>query len=128
MKQQKIERNKGRNKKAVVIDDRTPKVPEAPVLDPAVANKPVRLVNFVEVGDMAANQLQYMMQELNATYDSAKGGLHYFLPVRHGKIGTDIVFEQEWLDIVNKTCEVNEDGEIVLKGGAKDVHVVRQQL
>lgn len=129
MKQQKIEKNQSSAKKhTVVIDDRTPKIQQDQGYDPQFANMPVRMINYVEVGDMAPNQMQFMIQELNKTYNSAKGGLHYFVPVRHGKIGTDIEFEQEWLETVRKTCEVNENGEIVLKDGAKEVHVVRQSI
>jgi len=127
MKQQKISRNKPAKKPVTILDDRTPKEPPQIALDPSIANKPVRSVNYVEVGDMPAQHVQYMVQELNATYDSAKGGLHYFIPVRHGKIGSDIVFEDEFLKTVKEVCEIKDD-EIILKGGAKEVHVVRRQL
>lgn len=128
MKQQKIGKNLPTKKHTIIVDDRTPKVPPDPGYDPKFANMPVRMINYVEVGSMSSGQMQIMMQELNKTYDSAKGGIHYFVPVRNGKIGTDIEFEQEWLETVKKTCEVNENGEIVLKGGAKEVHVIRQSL
>lgn len=123
VKQQHIAKKKPK-KSATVVDARTPK---PLVVDPAIANKPVRSVNFVEVGDMDRKQVQLMIQELNKIHDTAKGGIHYFVPVRGGKITSDVVFENEWLDVVKKTCEVR-DGEITLKGGATDVHVVRQQL
>lgn len=113
----------------IIIDERP--VPEPvlpPGFDPAIANAPIRTINFVEIGDMVGPQLQLILQRLNATHDTAKGGIHYFLPVRHGKIGSDIVFEKEWQDIVRKTCEVNDDGEIVLKGEAKEVMIIRQQI
>lgn len=126
MKQQKI--NRDVKKPTVILDNRTPKIPPQTEYDPQYANMPVRTINYVEVGSMSPGQIQFMMQELNKTYDSAKGGLHYFIPVRQGKIGTDIVFEQEWLEVVKQTCEVNENGEIVLKDGAKEVHIVRQSI
>jgi hypothetical protein len=69
-----------------------------------------------------------MMQELNATYNSAQGGIHYFLPIRKGKIGSDIIFEQEWLKVVEETCEVDEDGQIRLKGGSREVEIVRRKV
>ena len=36
--------------------------------------------------------------------------------------------EQEFKTIVREICEVNDDGEIVLKGGAKEVMIIRQQI
>jgi hypothetical protein len=61
------------------------------------------------------------------THDTAKGGIHYFLPIRHGRIASDILFEEEWLKVVNETCEI-KDGKIVLKDGAKEVVVIRQRI
>ena len=113
----------------IIIDERPVPPPVLPPgFDPAKANAPIRTINFVEVGDMVGKQLQLILQRLNATHDNVKGGIHYFLPVRHGKIGSDIVFEEAWQDIVRKTCEVNADGEIVLKGEAKEVMIIRQQI
>ena len=113
----------------IIIDERpVPASVMPPGFDPAKANAPIRTINFVEVGDMVGPQLQLILQRLNATHDTAKGGIHYFLPVRHGKIGSDIVFEEEFEKIVREICEVNDDGEIVLKGGAKEVMIIRQQI
>lgn len=127
-KSQKIQRSKPKVG-PVIYDERPPRTPEVPPtqIDPAKANAPVRTINFVEVGDMVGKQLQLILQRLNETHDTAQGGIHYFLPVRHGKIGSDIIFEEEWLKVVNETCEV-VDGEIVLKGGAKEVVVIRQKI
>ena len=120
----------------IIIDERP--VPEPvlpPGFDPAKANAPVRTINFVEIGDMVGPQIQLILQRLNATHDTAKGGIHYFLPVRHGKIGSDIVFEEEFLSVVDQVCEiVDENGKqiknakIKLKGGAKEVMIIRQQI
>lgn len=135
MKQQKIERNKPKKRPVQVLDERTPKVSQDIQLDPAVANKPVRVVNYVEVGDLPASHVQYMIQEINATYDKAKGGIHYFVPVRHGKIGSDVVFEKEFeqvcqklLEVVDKNGNSIDGATIQLKSGAKDVHIVRRQV
>lgn len=127
-KSQKIVRKKPKPG-PIVYDERPPRQPEIPqvAIDPATANAPVRTVNFVEVGDMVGKQLQLIIQRLNETHDTAKGGIHYFLPIRHGKIGSDILFEEEWLEAVHKTCEI-KDGQIVLKGGAKEVLVIRQRI
>jgi hypothetical protein len=127
VKQQKIER-KPKKSGPTVISEKTPSAPSAITLDPKYANAPVRAVNFVEVGDMDPAHVQLMLNELGQMHDSARGGIHYFLPVRHGKIGSDIVFEGEWEKIVQATCEVNEKGEIVLKDGAKEILVVREKV
>lgn len=127
-KSQKIERKKPKQG-PIIYDERPtpePQIPQTQV-NPATANAPVRTINFVEVGDMVGKQLQLILQRLNQTHDTAQGGIHYFLPVRHGKIGSDILFEEEWLRVVKETCEV-QDGEIVLKGGAKEVVVIRQRI
>lgn len=127
VKTQKIESRKGK-KQPRVISERSPAPPAELPFDPKYANAPVRAVNFVEVGQMEPAQVQLMLNELAKLHDTARGGIHYFLPVRNGKIGSDIVFESEWLDVVNKTCEVNEDGEIVLKEDAIEMLVVREKI
>jgi len=105
------------------------------VIDPAKANAPVRTINFVECGDMVGKQIQLILQRLNQTHDTAKGGIHYFLPVRHGKIGPDIVFEEEFEKIGRELFEVVDEQDnpienvsIRLKGGAKDVVVIRRSI
>lgn len=124
VKQQKIKRKDKQKKGATVVHQQSPdKQP-----GPNVANAAVRTVHFVEVGDMTPGQLRAMVAELSRRHDTAQGGIHYVLPVRDGRIGPDIVFEEEWLDVVRKTCEVNSDGQIVLKGGSKDVKVVRDKV
>lgn len=134
MKQQKIVRDIPK-KPVTVLDNRIPKALPDIVVDPQYANKPVRTVNYVEVGDMEAKQIQFIIQQLNATYDSAKGGIHYFVPVRHGKIGADIVFEEEFekvgndiFEVVDKDNNIIEDAKIRLKGGAKEVAIVRRNV
>ena len=122
VKQQRIIREKQKNP---VIVDRKSRIP---ALDPKYANAPVRAVHFVEVGGMSGAQVGLLMSELGRLHDTAKGGIHYVLPVRNGKIGADLVFEEEWLAVVQKTCCVNEDGKIVLQGGAKEVLVIRQSV
>jgi hypothetical protein len=126
-KSQKIERRKPKNT-ATIVDNRTPQQLNTQYSNPEVANAPVRTINFVEVGDMEGKQLQLILQRLNATHDTAKGGIHYFLPVRHGKIGSDIVFEEEFLKVVKQVCEVDESGLIQLKDGATEVTVVRRRI
>lgn len=124
---QRIERKKA-STAPQIIDTRQPKaVPPAPPVDPAVANLPLRTVFLMEVGDMEPAKVQLLVQEANKMYEGVRGGIHYVLPVRHGKLRSDIVFEQEWLEVVRKTCEV-KDGQIVLKDGATECHIVRQNI
>lgn len=123
MRQQRISRAKP-IKKPEIIDERQREIP-AQHINPEIANLPVRTVNFVEVGGMTQPQIMILLDQLNKSHNTAKGGIHYIIPIREGKIGTDILFEQEWLDVVNKTCEIR-DNQIVLKDGAKEVKVIRQ--
>ena len=111
-----------------VIDSRKSRVkPQSLALDPTYANKPVRTVVFVEVHQMTAPQVQLMVQKINEVYKDARGGIHYVIPVREGKLGSDIMFEEEFLKVVNDTCTI-EDGKIVLKDGAKEVAIIRESV
>lgn len=133
MRQQKITSKV--EKRPIVINNKTPNVPEQPILDPQYANKPVRMVNYVEIGDMTPAQVHLMLQELITAYDSARGGIHYFIPVRNGKLRTDVAFEAEIEKFGEKIFEaVDENGQVIpnaklqLKGGAKEVVIIRQTL
>lgn len=111
-----------------IIDTRQPKpLPPAPPVDPAVANLPLRTVFLMEVGDMEVAKVQLLVQEASKMYEGARGGIHYVLPVRHGKLRSDIYFENEFLEVVRKMCEV-KDGEIVLKDGATECNIVRTSI
>lgn len=125
MKQQHVSK-KNKKGQTQIVDNRR-QIVDTPDIDPSVVNMPVRTILYVEVGDMEKLRVQLLIQEINKQYDSARGGVHYVIPVRHGKIGSDIVFEQEFLNVVNKVCEI-KDGQIVLKDGAKEVHIVRDSL
>jgi len=127
VKSQRI-KNKSKKPGPTIISERVPKGPPAITLDPKYANAPVRAVNFVEVGGMEPHQVQLMLNELAQMHDTARGGIHYFLPVRGGKIGSDIIFEEEWLTLIRQLCIVNEDGEIDFKDGASEVLVIRTKI
>jgi len=90
-------------------------------------DKPVRAVLYVEVSDMPTEQVTLLLAALNDQYKNAKGGVHYIMPVRDGKIGPDITFEEEFLKIVEETCEI-ANGKIVLKNGAQETQIVRKQV
>ena len=91
------------------------------------SDKPVRAVLYVEVSDMPTEQVTLLLAALNDQYKNAKGGVHYIMPVRDGKIGPDITFEEEFLKIVEETCEI-VNGKIVLKNGAQETQIVRKQI
>jgi hypothetical protein len=120
---QKIDNKKGK-KLPPTIEYEYPKTIE---IDPKYANAPVRTVFYVEVGNMAPDQVSLLSAAIADQYKNAKGGIHYIMPVRDGKLGPDVIFEEEFLKIVDKICEI-ENGAIVLKDGAKEVYVIRQKL
>lgn len=126
MKQQKITRDQPK-RQPIVHNLKTPKLPEPQDFDPAIANQPVRTVIYVEVGDLDATRVQLLLQEVNRIYENAKGGIHYVIPTRHGKPATDIIFEQQILEMVRKICKV-VDGEIVFREDARDVRIIRESV
>lgn len=83
---------------------------------------------MVDVKDMTPPQVQVLVQQINNMYSGNKGGIHYVLPIRHGKISSDLIFECEILEMIKKICEVDAHGEIVLKNGATECQIVRQNI
>jgi hypothetical protein len=90
-------------------------------------NIPIRTVLYVEVGDMPPQEVHYLIKQIIGHYAENEHP-HYVLPVRRRQIGPEVMFEEEWLNVVNLICEVNDDGEIVLKGGAREVDVIRKKV
>ncbi len=121
MKQQKINRPKA---KPPIIYDRVEEN-EGADLSLHKDDTPIRAVMFVEVKDMSSAQVGQLLNQINQSYKNARGGIHYIIPIRHGKISADILFENEILDFVNKLCEV-KDGNIILRDGFCQVNVVRE--
>ncbi len=122
MKSQKIG-NKEPKKHVMVVDERKRNIDEVK----PTSDKPLIVVNYVEVGDMDPKQVQLMVQEISASFNRKQFANHYLLPVRNGKIGTDMVFEEEWLKAVRDTCEV-VGSEIKLKRDAVDLEIVRRKI
>ena len=123
MRQQPI--NKNTSKKSMkIIDERPP----LDISEDAAASKiPVRTIHYVEVGDMSQQQIALLLQQINNSFKSAKGGIHYVVPIRNGKIGSDIIFEEEWLKVIRETCEI-QDNQIVMKNGSQEVRIIRQRV
>ncbi len=122
MKQQKIVREKA--KTPIIYERAKEENAPAPKTGDGI---PVRTVIYVEVKDMSAAQIRSLLEQINASYQKALGGIHYILPVRHGRLSSDILFEKEILTFVNNICEV-VDGEIVLKNGYSEVNVIRESV
>lgn len=116
MKSQTFSKNQPK-KTIQVIDNRVPR-----------EGQEMRTVLYVEAGNMPIESFRELVSEVSKSYKSNDKSLHYILPVRNGKIGAEVFFEKEWLEVVKKTCVVNEAGEIVLKDGAKDVLVRREYI
>ena len=91
--------------------------------DPTI---PIRTVLTVEIGDMNADLARQVVKSVTDKYVGNEHP-HYIIPTRSGKIPSDILFEQEFLDLVRMLCEV-KDGKIELRGGAKDLQIVRKRL
>lgn len=129
MRQQKVITNK--KKPVEIIDNRTKVVPkemeDLPIESPEASKIPVRTIMYVEVGNGTIQQVASLVSRLNAEKASARGGKHYVVPVRNGKLTNDIFFENEFLKVVKELCEV-QDGNITLKGGAQDVDVIRLHI
>lgn len=124
---QKIASKSKKNVVPQIIDNRTPKPEPELVIDPAMANLPLRVLFLMEVGDMEAAKVQLLVQEAGAMYKNMRGGIYYILPVRHGKLKSDLFFEKEALELINQLCEV-VDGKIVLRGGATECNIIRQNI
>lgn len=105
-------------KRAIIIDERKPV--------PAPPDVACRTVLYVEAGALNTAQLQDLCARVSEMYLNNRGGIHYILPVRNGKIAADIFFEEEWLRVVRDMCEVNSNGEIVLKNDAAEIQVTRE--
>ncbi len=103
-------------KKVTVIDER-----------PAPKNIPVRTILYMEVGNSPSADVARLVKMINENYKNNEAGVHYVLPVRFGKITSDIYFENEWLVAIRDLLEI-KDGQIVLKDGATDVKVTRETV
>jgi hypothetical protein len=88
-----------------------------------VSTVPVRTIIAIEVGDLPANQVQNAVLQISQIYAT---GNHptYILPVRNGKLTSDIIFEAGIEEMVRTLCEV-VNGEIKLRSGWREVDVMR---
>lgn len=90
-------------------------------------NIPIRTIMYVEVGDMSPKEVATAVGYIQQQHANNEHP-HYVLPTRDGRINTELMFEGEFLKVVQEVCEV-QDGEIVLKdGGAREVEVIRKRV
>jgi hypothetical protein len=85
---------------------------------------------YVEVGNLPPNEVRDITASL--TQSLHPGHPHFVVPLRNGKMNTDLDFEAEVLAFVNSICEITDDGgsgaRIVLKGGCHSVDVIRVRV
>ena len=122
VRQQQIEQRSSQVNRPVIEDHRQSRTQSV-----QASTVPIRTVLFVEVSELANEQVLLLLASLNQQYDENKHGPHYIIPMRNGAIGTDVQFEDEFLKTVNKVCEV-KDGRIALRDGAKEVTIIRQTV
>lgn len=121
---------------AMPIEEAKPEEPVAvnPVLTRSAEvdnmSVPIRTVMYVETGNLPSNEVRDIVASLMGTLHP--GHPHFVVPLRNGKMHTDLDFEKEFLDFVNSVCEITDDGgsgaKIVLKGGCHDVDVIRVRV
>lgn len=105
-----------------IIDVRT-----RPPLTKAGGVLPVRTVVYVEVGGLDQAQVWELCRQYSAGYQGSVNGPHYIIPVREGKLGSEMEFEAQFLETVAEICEIR-DGKIVLRDGARAVQVMRTHV
>ena len=85
----------------------------------------MRTVIFVEMAGMSPEQFAMLAGKFANEFQGPTRGDHYFCPVKDGQIQCDPYYEEEFLEIVKKTCEIR-DGQIVLKGEITPIKIVRE--
>ncbi|MCK9557048.1 MAG: hypothetical protein M0R50_03275 [Candidatus Cloacimonetes bacterium] len=86
---------------------------------------PIRTVMYVETGNLPPNEVRDIVASL--TQNLHLGHPHFVVPMRNGKMNTDLDFEKGVLEFVQSICEI-KDGEIALKGGCHDVDIIRVRV
>jgi len=91
---------------------------------------PIRTIMYVEVGNLPPSEVRDIVASLMQTLHP--GHPHFVVPLRNGKMNTDLDFEAEILEFVRAICEITDDGgsgaKIVLKDGCCDVNVIRTRI
>jgi len=87
---------------------------------------PIRTVFYIEVGDMPTGEVQRALYAVNSAYAGNEHPI-FAIPLRNGRAITDVLFEQEVLDMIRKICVV-KDGEIAFKRDPVEVDTLRTQV
>ena len=129
VRQQVINRAAPKKVEPTIIDVRT----KPPVLKQATGEGgpvllPVRTVVYIEVGDMDSVQVWELCRQYSISYQGSVHGPHYVVAVRNGRLRSEMEFEAQILETVKEICEVDVNGEIILKGGAREVQVMRTHV
>lgn len=118
MRQQKIINRQPARKEVEVINEKVERMVTS-------KDERVRVVVYVETAGMDNARIYHYMKKLNEAYKDAVG-THYVVPVRDGKLSTDLQFEQEFLKTIRDICVVNKEGQIDFKDNYGDVVVIRE--
>jgi len=115
------------------INNRKPPVKEVSVVNEKVdrmvadTNERIRVAVYVETAGMDNARLIHYVRKINEIYKDAVG-THYIVPVRNGKLSTEIQFEQEFLQTIREICVVDNMGQIQFKDNFGDVIVIREHV
>lgn len=123
MKSQRIVSNraagKSEKKEVTIVNEKVDRL----VRDP---NELIRVVVYVDTDGMSNAQIYHLVKTLNESYKDSRG-THYVVPVRNGKLKTDLEFEQEFLTTIRNICTVDNNGSIVFKESYGEVTVIREK-
>lgn len=110
--------------KAPVIVQNTSSVNSLLARSAEVGNNdlPVRTVLYIEVGDLSPAEARGVVNHVMGNLPN--GHPHYCTITRHGKVTSGVEFEGDFLNTVKAMCEI-KDGEIVLKGGAQEIDLIK---
>ncbi len=120
MKQQRINNRKPPVKEVSVVNEKVDRM----VAD---TNERIRVAVYVETAGMDNARLIHYVRKINEIYKDAVG-THYIVPVRNGKLSTEIQFEQEFLQTIREICVVDNMGQIQFKDNFGDVIVIREHV
>ena len=119
MRSQRITNNIPPKKEITVINEKVERL----VRDPSEL---IRVVVYLETNGMDNARIYHFIKTLNESYKDCKG-THYVVPVRNGKLLTDLQFEQEFLKTIRDLCTVDNSGQIIFKENYGEVTIIREQ-
>lgn len=118
MRSQRIINNQPVKKEVTIVNEKVERL----VRDP---NELIRVVVYLETAGMDNARIYHFIKTLNESYKDCKG-THYVVPVKNGKMLTDLQFEQEFLQTIRNLCTVDNSGQIIFKETYGEVTVIRE--